>query len=276
MTRSTLHVLIAALAASLVAGCHADSPSAPPTQQQPAPLDLATILSQMSLGRVSSVPGASSVIAAPTAIGVPAVSPAACPFSAASQGFTCPPVSFAGLTSDISYFLYDAAGHAQSEADAATTASVRTVVDTKGSVSLPQASGVGGTVALSDHSDMTMSGLLTTTRTLNGNGTSHYDVSLTGATTLHAVTDMTTATKNVVLPTQSDAKSAAWPLSGTITTDGKTATTIANVGAVTLTSHGVITFNGTSTATIVYSTSLSTTVTTCKVDLTGKSPPVCS
>jgi hypothetical protein len=275
MTRSTLRPLIAAIAAALVAGCHSDSPSAPATAQKNT-LDLATILSQMSLGRASSVPGASSVISVPAITGVPVVAPAACPYSAASQGFVCPPVSSGGLTWDISYFLYDAAGHAQSQADAGTTASVRTIVDTKGTTSLPPANGISAMVVLSDHSDMTMSGLLTATRKLDGNGTSHYDMTLSGAAALHVVTDMTTTTNNVVVPAQSDATSPAWPLSGTIATDAKTVTNIGNVGAVTTTTHAVITFNGTSTATIVYTTSLSATATTCKVDLTGKSPPACS
>jgi hypothetical protein len=275
MTRSTLRPLLAAFAAALVAGCHSDSPSGPANSQQNT-LDLTTILSQMSLGRVSSVPGASSVIAVPSIAGAPVIVPASCSYSAAVQGFTCPTVSSGGLTWDISYFLYDAAGHSQSQADAGTTAAVRTVVDTKGTTSPPPANGISATVVLSDHSDLTMSGLLTTTHKLNGNGTSHYDMTLSGAASLHAVIDMTTATNNVVLPVQSDATTPAWPSSGTITTDTKTVTTIGNVGAVTTTSHAVITFNGTNTATIVYTTSLSTTITTCKVDLTGKSPPVCS
>jgi hypothetical protein len=180
------------------------------------------------------------------------------------------------LTWDISYFLYDAAGHAQSQADAATTAAVRTVVDTKGTTSLPPANGITANVSLSDHSDMTMSGLLTATRKLSGTGASHYDMTLSGAASLHAVIDMTTATNNVVVPAPSDATSPAWPLSGTITADSKSVTSIGGVGAVTTTTHAVITFDGTSTATIVYTTSLSATATTCKVDLTGKSPPVCS
>jgi hypothetical protein len=276
MTRSTLRSLIAAFAAVLVAGCGSDSPNAPSATPQQHTLDLAAILSEMSIGRVSTVPGASVVLAVPAAVGVPVIAPAACPFSASTQGFTCPTVSSGGLTFDISYFLYDAAGHAQSAADAATTASVRTVVDTKGTTSLPQTNGTGGTVIIADHSDMTMSGLLTATRTLNGNGASHYDLTLTGATPLHAVMDMTTATKDVVLPTQSDASSPAFPLSGTITTDSKTVTSIASLGTLTATAHSVITFNGTSKATIVYTSSLSTSVTTCTVDLTGKSPPVCS
>jgi hypothetical protein len=273
MKRSNVRTLIAAVSAALVAGC-SDSPSGPATPP-PQSLDLSAILSQMSLGRVGSVPGASAVIALPAATAVPGVAPSACPYSAATQGFTCPTVTSGGLTFDISYFLYDAAGHAQSQPDAATTASVRTVVDTKGTLTLPESDGIGGTVALADHSDMTMSGLLTATRTLNGNGTSHYDMTLSGTTALHALVDATTATKNVVLPAHSDATSAAWPLSGTITSDSKTVATIGGFAATTTTSHAVITFNGTSTATIVF-TAGSTLTTTCTVDLTGKSPPVCS
>src|SRR5512144_1744984 len=100
MTRSTLRPLIAAFAAALVAGCHSDSPSGPATPQNT--LDLTTILSQMSLGRVGSVPGASSVIAVPATAGVPIIVPAACSYSATIQGFTCPTVSSGGLTWDIS------------------------------------------------------------------------------------------------------------------------------------------------------------------------------
>jgi len=273
MMRSTSRAVIAALAAALVAGCGSDSPNAPATPQHT--LDVAAILSQMSIGRVSSVPGASAVLSLPAPIGVPAIALSACPFSSSIQGFTCPTVSSAGLTFDISYFLYDAAGHAQSVADASTTAAVRTVVDTKGTANVPPTNGVSGTVVVADHSDMTMSGLLTPPHTLNGNGTSHYDMTLTGATPLHAVIDQTSVTKNVVLPTASDASSAAFPLSGTITTDSKTVTSIASLGTIAVTAHSVITFNGTSKATIVYTTSLSATVTTCVIDLNGSSPPVC-
>lgn len=273
MTRSTLRSLIAAVSAALVAGCGSDSPSGPATQQHT--LDLAAILSQMSVGSVSAVPGASSVIAVPATATVPHVTPSACAYSPATQGFICPTVTSGTLTFDISYFLYDAAGHTQSQADAGTTAAVRTVVDAKGTTTLPESNGTSGTVILSDHTDMTMSGLLTTTHTLNGNGTSHYDMTLTGATALHAVIDMTTVTKDLMLPTQSDAATPPWPLSGTITTDGKTVATVGTLAATTTTSHSVITFNGTGTATIVFTTSVGAAI-TCTMDLTGKSPPVCS
>ena len=272
MTRSTVGSLIATMSIALVAGCGSDSPSGPSSHT----LDLGAVISEMSIGRVSSVPGASTVISMPSVAGVPTIVPSACTFSPTLQGFTCPTATSAGLTFDVSYFLYDATGHAQSQADANTTASVRTVVDAKGTVTLPQSSGLSGTVVVADHSDMTMTGLLTSTHTLNGNGTSHYDLTLSGTPTLHATIDMTTATKDVVFAVQSDGSNPPWPSSGTITTDSKNVTNLGSIGSVTTTSHAVITFNGTSTATIVFSTSASSTVTTCKIDLTGKTAPVCS
>lgn len=272
MTRSTVGSLIATISVALVAGCGSDSPSGPSSHT----LDLGAVISEMSIGRVSSVPGASTVISVPSIAATPTVVPSACTFSPTLQGFACPTVTSAGLTFDVSYFLYDAGGHPQSQADANTTASVRTVVDAKGTVTLPQSSGLSGTVVVADHSDMTMTGLLTTTHTLNGNGTSHYDLALNGTPSVHATIDMTTATKDVVFAVQSDGSNPPWPSSGTITTDAKNVTNLGSVGSVTTASHAVITFNGTSTATITFTTSASSTVTTCKVDLTGKTAPVCS
>jgi hypothetical protein len=272
MTRSTVGSLLVTLSVVLVAGCGSDSPSGPSSHT----LDLGAVISEMSIGRVSSVPGASTVISMPSVAGVPTIVPSACTYSPALQGFTCPTATSAGLTFDVSYFLYDAGGHAQSQADANTTASVRTVVDAKGTVTLPQSSGLSGTVIVADHSDMTMTGLLTSTHTLNGNGTSHYELTVSGTPSVHATIDMTTATKEVVFAVQSDGSNPQWPSSGTITTDSKNVTNLGSIGSVTTTSHAVITFNGTSTATIAFSTSASSTVTTCKIDLTGKTSPVCS
>ena len=272
MTRSsTFRSLIVTVSVALVAGCGSDSPSSPART-----LDLSAVLSQMSMGRVTSVPGASVVISLPAIAGAPTIVPSTCTYSPTLQGFTCPTTTSGGLTFDVAYFLYDAAGHAQSQADANATASVRTVVDAKGTVTLPQSSGLAGTVVVADHNDMTMSGLLSTTHTLNGTGTAHYDLTLTGSTSLHSVIDMTTVTKDLTFANQPGGTSPAWPSSGTITSDSKNATAVGTLGAVTTTSHAVITFNGTGTATIVFTTSVSSTVTTCKVDLTGKTAPVCS
>lgn len=274
MTRSMVRSLVAAVSAALVIGCGSDSPVGPSASQRT--LDLAAIMSQMSIGRVGSIPGASTVMSVPATTGVPTLVPSACAYSPAAQGFVCPTATSGGLTFDISYFLYDAAGKAQSAADAATTASVRTVVDTRGTTTVPPTNGTSGTVSIADHSDMTMSGLLTSTHTLNGNGTSHYDLSLSGSTPIHAVIDMTSETKSLVIPTSTDANTPAWPTSGTITTDSKTVANIAALGSITTTSHTVITFNGTSTATIVFTNSTIGATATCKLDLTGKSPPLCA
>jgi hypothetical protein len=273
MTRSTLRSLVAGVSAALVVGCGSDSPSGPSTSGKT--LDLATVMSQMSIGRVGSIPGASVVMSLPATTGMPTLVPSACAFSPTAQGFTCPTVTSNGLTFDISYFLYDVAGKPQSAADANTTASVRTVVDTKGTTTVPPTNGTSGSVSITDHSDMTMSGLLTSTHTLNGNGTSRYDMTLSGSTPLHAVIDMTTATTNVVIPTPADANTPAWPTSGTIASDSKTVATITGLGSITTTSHTVITFNGTSTATIVFTSSVSGATSTCTLDLTGKTPPNC-
>jgi hypothetical protein len=272
MTRSMLRSLAAAVSAAFVVGCGSDPPSGPSTSRHT--LDLAAVMAQMSIGRPTSIPGASVVMSVPASTGVPVILPSACPFSSTAQGFTCPTVTSGGLTFDISYFLYDAAGKAQSQLDANTTASVRTLVDTKGTTSVSPSNGTSGTASIADHSDMTMSGLLTSAHALNGNGTSHYDLTLSGTTSIRAVIDMTTATKNVTIPTPTDADIPAWPTSGTITTDGKTVATIGGLGSISTTSHTVITFNGMSTATIVLTTSGAAT--TCTLDLAGKNPPVCS
>ena len=273
MTRSTLRWLVAGISAALVVGC-GDSPSGPSAEQQT--LDLATVMSQMSIGRIHSIPGASVVMSVPTTAAVPTLVPSTCAFSPTVQGFTCPSVTSNGLTFDISYFLYDAAGKPQSSADAKTTASVRTVADAKGTTTVPPTNGASGTVSITDHSDLTMSGLLKSKRTLNGSGTSHYDLTVSGTTSLHAVIDETSATTNVVIPTSSDANTPAWPTSGTITSDAKTVTTIGGLGSVTTTSHTVITFNGTNIATIVFTNSTIGATATCKLDLTGKTPPLCA
>jgi hypothetical protein len=272
MTRSMLRSLAAAVSAALVVGCGSDSPSGPSTSQHT--VDLAAVMAQMSIGRPTSIPGANVVMSVPASTGIPKFVPSACAYSSAAQGFTCPTVTSGGLTFDISYFLYDAGGKSQSAADAKTTAAVRTVVDTKGTATLSPATGTSGTASITDHSDLTMSGLLTSTHVLNGSGTSHYDLALSGTTPIHAVIDMTTATKDVTIPTPADADTPAWPTSGTITTDAKTVATIGGLGSITTTWHTVITFNGTSTATIVLTSSGAAT--TCTLDLTGKNPPVCS
>ncbi|HEY5063089.1 MAG TPA: hypothetical protein VII52_16230, partial [Gemmatimonadaceae bacterium] len=146
--------LFCGLLVAIVAGCGSDSTG--PTSS--APLDLSTVVSQLSYSGLASVPGAATLASIPATVTPPGVAPAACPYVAAT-GFTCPAVTAAGLTFNVSFFLYDASNQPQTQVGIiSSTASVRTIVDTKGTLALPAASG-GGTVAITDHSDNTLSGL---------------------------------------------------------------------------------------------------------------------
>ena len=115
---------------------------------------------------------------------------------------------------------------------------------------------------------MTLSGLLTNTRTLNGTGKSHYDFG--AGTSGHLTMDNNTTTSNVVLPSGSTSK---WPQSGTIASDLTTSGATAGLSG-SFTAHSVITFNGTSTVKIVISSGVAST--TCMIDLSGKTGPSCS
>ncbi len=272
MTRHIPSMVVIA-AAAVLAGCASDSTSAPSSQTS---LDLGALLGQVSLGNLGSIPGAASVLSMPMTMATPPFSPSACSYSESVQGFVCPTVTSGGLTFNVTYFLYDAAGHSQKQGDALTTASIRTVTDAKGTTSMSSMNGTDGTVTLSNHGEMTMTGLLTSTRILNGSSTSHYDMTLTGSTALHAVMDMTTVTKDLTLPTQTAAQ--PWPLSGTITADGKNATSSGTAATLTTITHSVITFTGTSTATAVttMTTPAGSVTMTCTMDLSGKTAPSCT
>jgi hypothetical protein len=263
--------LTIAVFTAIAAGCTENS-SAPPSSKS---IDLPAILSEISFasGLTIAGAGASPTTRLGTSISTPA--PASCGYSASVQGFVCPTVTSNGITFDLTYYLYDAAGHALTSADAAPIASVRTVSDLKGTASIPPANGTSGTIALTDHHDMTLTGLLGDKRTLNGTTSSHHDVSLSGATTFRAVIEGTSVTHDVVLP--KEGSSPPWPLSGTITSDFTTAVSHPSP-AVTTSTHSVITFTGSNIATIVSTTTTSAgaITTTCTIDLSGAKAPVCS
>ena len=203
----------------------------------------------------------------------PALVPSSCQYSASTQGFVCPPLSSNGLTISATFFLLDAAGHFQSQPDAATTAAIRTVTDVAGTSKLDQA-GNSGSMTLANHQDMTLSGLLTGQHVLNGRATMHADLTLTSPAAMHAVIDQTSVTANVALPKAGG--SSPWPTSGTVTTDATTATTLSSL-PVNTTTHSVLTFNGSSTVTIAMTITTGSTsfTTTCTIDLAGASAPVC-
>ena len=271
MNRSVVPLAMALAVAATVAACSADTTSSP-TDPTPHQLDVSTEIAAMANGSVGGIPGVSSLLSLPTTTTLPAVVPAACAYSSTTQGFTCPEATVQGLTFDIAYYLSDANGHSQSAPDVNTTAAVRVVADTRGTVSLPASVGAATSVALTDHTDMTMSGLLAASRALNGTSVSHYDVSTTGTTQAHSLIDMTTTSTNVMLP--AEGSNTRWPASGTVTTDATAVTSIGFLPSVTSHARAVVTFDGTSTPTVVVT--VGGVVRTCKIDLSGRTQPSCS
>jgi hypothetical protein len=263
--------LLGGFLVAIVAGCGSDSTG----PKSSAPLDLASVVSQLAYSGLASVPGAATLALIPATVIPPAVAPAACPFVAAT-GFTCPAVTAAGLTFNVSFFLYDASNQPQTQLGIiGSTASVRTIVDTRGTLALPAGSG-GGSVAITDHSDNTLSGLQGPNLVINGTSTSHYDVTpdATGTSpVVHSLVDATTLTRNVVFPARGSAN-GGYPLSGTITSDVSTSSTVGAFPQISVTVHLVLTFDGTSTPTVTIQ--LGDITKTCKVSLSGQSAPVCS
>ena len=267
LLRTTVRMSAAVAAtalATLAAGCGSDAPTTPSSSSNP--LDLTSVFAQMSSADASSLGSARSLLGVPALV-VPTTLPSACSFSSTVQGFVCPSKTSAGLTVGFTYFLYDAAGHTQSSADATTTDAVRAVADVKGTIAT-QFNAINATMAVDDHSDMTLKGLLSANRTLNGTSTSHLDLTTTGSASTHSTFDLATTTANVVLPKAA----GSWPASGTVTSDG-TAKTNVGANAVTLDLHQVVTFNGTSIVTVT--TTVAGHTSTCKIDLSGKTAPVC-
>jgi len=268
---SKRRVLLGSVVASAIvlASCQSNDTTGPSSGNT---LDLSALIAEMGIGS-GNVSGSVGVVG----IGVPSTSPivpSSCQYSASTHGFTCATVTSNGLTFNATYFLLDAGGHFQSQPDASTTDAIRTVADVSGTIKLDQA-GNSGSMTLASHQDQTLSGLLAGTHVLNGTTTTHSDITLTAPSAMHAVSDSKSVSTNITLPKAG--ASSHWPTSGTMTTDATT-TTQFGAQSVTGTTHSVLTFNGSSTATVTTTiTSGSTSFsTTCKVDLTGASPAVCN
>jgi hypothetical protein len=247
-TRVAKSIACFALALSIAAcGSDTTSPGAP------TPLDLGPILGEMSAGGVLLIGGA------------PATTPwlpTDCTYSPTTRGFVCPTISAMGIIVARSYFLYDASGALQAQADAKTTAAIKTVTDMNGALPIPTPSPASAT--FTRHEEMTLSGLLTGKHTLNGTETTHTDLTVTeGSTTTHIVLQETGRTTNLLLPPLDG--SVKWPQGGSITLDQTVVSTIGTAPAVTTTMREVLTYNGTSTVTLTITRGGVTT--TCTFDL---------
>ena len=236
--------------------------------------DLARVFGELA------VPGASVAATLAAAPGVPTMTftltglPTTCPYAATSKSFVCAPTSTNGVSVSLSYQLFDAAGNAQSQGDPATTNAVRTLGSVSG-VLQPASTGTNsaGAITIAQQHDLTISGLLGDTHTIDGTATTTFGGSFATNPSqpqqiTAIVTETTTQTLAHVRIPARPAGTNAYPLGGTITSDA-TSTTNGQV----LTVHSVVTFNGTSTATL--SVTIGGTTQSCTVSLAGVAAPVC-
>jgi hypothetical protein len=273
MSRAPRRALAALAALALLASaCSSDSPSGPASSQ---PLDVARLLTEMTLPSVADV-GASFMADLPFPPLLPAG--ASCPYDATARGFVCPAVTVSGLTARLTYTLLDAAGSPLSRADRATTAAVRTVTTVAGTTDLAALGGVpgapgpapGGTLTVAQRQELTLSGLLTGRRVLDGTATGTIEGSLSaGNLSTPLRMTMTQTIAGVVLPAES--ATAQWPTAGTITLD---ATVSFGPGAAS-TMRTRMTFDGSST--VAFTVTVDGTTQRCTLNMARpRELPVCT
>jgi len=247
-----------------LASCGSDSATSP-TQNANG---LSAALSQVSVvnantfasaGAMANVSGSGNT--------APAFDPSACTYSSTDNAFTCPTKTASGLTFQLKFYLFNAAGVAQNAYDAATTDRLRTVYDASGTVS--STGSTPSTFQLAHHSDLTLTGLLGTSRTLNGTSTDHgvFDTG-SGTSAVHVVADVNGTATNIVLP----AAQGQYPASGLLASDINVSTTSGGFASAA-TARGTLAFNGTNLVQLTLSTGGG--VTACTIDLTGQKAPKC-
>src|SRR5206468_1576240 len=169
-----------------------------------------------------------------------------CAYSQADQRFDCAAVTVGGLTFTTSYYVLDATGASLTTANATQAAAVRAVTDVTGTLNVAAAG--SSKITINKHSDLTLSGLLSGPRVLNGTSTEHDAITTAAGTTNTTMNiDLASTTSNLVLPSATTTK---WPQSGSITSDMTSTFAVGSLPSVTTTTHAVLTFNGTSIITI--------------------------
>lgn len=252
MTKPTRVLGIAAVA--LLAACGADSGTGPTAK---TPVDLGTAFSELSLPGMAAVASLTGGVATPTASGIPS----GCSYVSASQSFACPAVTTGGLTVTSNYTLLDGSGHPMSQFDANSVSSLRVKNTIAGAISVS-----GDSFAVEGQQDQTLSGLQTSTHTLNGTATLNMSGTGSSATIPGPFSIRTTTTmSNVVLPAHG--ASRPYPSSGTVAVDQTTNL----LGSPALTSRLVMTFNGTSKVGVTLTVD-GRTLPICTIDLSGATP----
>jgi hypothetical protein len=284
--------LISAVAiAALVAGCGSDASTSPNGGPPPSggnggnggnggsgggagtPFDVAALVGTLRFATISGFPAARNLLSVPTPLAAPPFDATLCPFTAPAKSFICPQTNVDGMTFTTTFSLADSLGTAIAESNATNVATAHFIRDGKGTVYPPITDQGSAQIGVNDHSDMTVTGLASGPRRVNGTTTTHYDVLLEGTSaTFRSSFDLTTTVANVELPATT--ASSPWPLSGTITSDMKGVTTSTANPVMNTNTHAVLTFNGTSMPTMVTKT-ISGSPVTCRVDLNGATLPVC-
>ncbi|HZF66606.1 MAG TPA: hypothetical protein VEZ47_01045 [Gemmatirosa sp.] len=244
--------------------CSSDRPGGP-TEPAATTLDVGPLLSAMTLPTgLGAVPLAVMAgVPAPALSGAPPAGLGRCTWSDAAQAFACAPVTLGGQTISYQWAPLDAAGRVQRQPDRAATAAIRTLSTSAGTIALPGgATGLSGSVATERRQEMTLSGLLTGRRTLDGASTTSVAGSIVapGGGTLALRTRVEQTVAGLVLP----AEGARWPAAGTVTT------VVAEQGASAPTFRQVLTFDGTSTVTVEQT--VAGTTRRCTLDLAAAGP----
>lgn len=259
-TRPLRAAVLLFAAGTFAAGCSSDSSVSP---EQELPAELGAVLSEMALPALAGL--ASTLSPVPTS-GLSAPSTSGCSFIAASQSFACPPVSVNGLTVTRSFVLLDASGAAQSAFGKTTTAAVRTSTRLTGTLTAS-----GGSLTVDQTQELTLSGLLTGVRVLNGTSEARVVSAGNGGTIAPFTATTKTTISNLMLPAARGIGQPAWPTSGTIALD---MTTQLPAGGAPVTTRSLITFNGTSEVVVTFDKG--GVLERCTIDLAGRAAPVCT
>jgi hypothetical protein len=205
MMSSRFRNVVAALLTLVVASaCGSDSATS--SLQTPSDgVTLSEALSQLSVPAI----GATNIVGTGLPSAIPAFDPAKCTYTASSQSFVCTTVTSGNLAFTQSYTLLDASGNKQSAFSPTTTSAIRASTTIAGTFTDgPTAFTVDG------KQELTLSGLLGSTHTLDGTGSMKLTAS-GGALGVQFGTLVTTTIDKVVLPAHATG-AAAIPTSGTM------------------------------------------------------------
>lgn len=256
MYRNAARIIVTALVAG-AAACADSTAPAPALTDVMLTRDAGNDVAEATAQDIGEMIGSETLVGMPMATAPQDAAPRGCSWSAETSRFVCPPfTSPDGLTVERSFAFY-AGGVAQQSYDATATDSINFQGSLKGTLNRTDR-----TVWINTSRNMTVSGLAgaETQRSWSGTGTRTDSAHVTSdgvarRTRIHSVDQV--AAVVFALPRSAN----PWPMSGTITHD-ITMTSVADNGTSTrtrsATRHVVVTFNGTSTASVLVGTTACT------------------